>query len=156
MEEIDLCWRLKRMGYAIHFIPSSTIYHVGGGTLPYGNPRKTYFNFRNNLLLMYKNLPAGSRRRIMFARMLLDAVSALRFLLRGSFREFSAVIRAHRDYYGMKRNYAGTEKENISNINSVIVSGIYPGSIVADFFLKGKKSFGALEWSPGTDRKNLA
>jgi GT2 family glycosyltransferase len=147
MEEIDLCWRLKRVGWVVNFIPDSTVYHVGGGTLARGNPRKTYLNFRNNLLLLHKNLPKGKKRRsILFFRMIFDGISALRFLLGGSLKDFFAVIRAHRDYYGMKKNYAGTEIENKSGDNAVIVSGIYPGSIVSDFFLKGRRKFEAIKW----------
>ncbi len=144
MEEIDLCWRLKRMGQQIRYVPASTVYHVGGGTLERGNPRKTFLNFRNNLLLLYKNLDGTRRRRILFIRMILDAVSAIRFLLQGSFRDFGAVLRAHSAYYGMKNSYGGTGSENNPGKNDVIVTGIYPGSIVAEFFLKGRKRFDQL------------
>ena len=144
MEEIDLCWRLKRMGHSIYFIPTSTIYHVGGGTLAYHNPRKTYFNFRNNLLLLYKNLPAKNRHTILFTRKVLDGISALRFLLQGAFRDFRAVFKAHLDYSGMKPHYRGLKKTNKSHGNDVIASEIYPGSIVVSFFLKGKKKYSDL------------
>jgi GT2 family glycosyltransferase len=147
MEEIDLCWRLKRMGCTICFIPASTVYHVGGGTLSRGDPRKTFLNFRNNLLLLYKNLPANRRGRTIFARTILDAVSAFRFLVQGSPGDFLAVVRAHVAYFGMKRGYRGTDERNKLPDNGVIVSGIYPRSIVADFFLKGRKRFGSLRWS---------
>lgn len=146
MEEIDLCWRLKRAGWTVSFIPDSTVFHVGGGTLARGNPRKTYLNFRNNLLLLHKNLPAKQRKKILFFRMILDGISALRFLLGASPKDFMAVLRAHRDYYGMKKRYKGMELKNILRDNNVIVSGIYPGSIVGGFFLKGKRTFGALKW----------
>jgi len=148
MEEIDLCWRLKRAGWSVNFIPGSSVYHVGGGTLARGNPRKTYLNFRNNLLLLYKNLPAKKRRKIIFFRMILDSISALRFLFGASPKDFGAVLRAHRDYYGMKKRYLGTNDENKLLDNTVIVSGIYPGSIVAGFFLKGRKKFEELNWLP--------
>jgi GT2 family glycosyltransferase len=141
MEEIDLCWRLKKMGYVILSVPDSTVYHVGGGTLERGNPRKTFLNFRNNLLLLYKNLPSGQRGITIFIRVIFDGISALRFLLQGAFKDFWAVLRAHRAFYGMKGSYKGTGKKNKTGKNNVIVSGIYPGSIVADFFLLGKKSF---------------
>ena len=149
MEEIDLCWRLKRMGSSVYFIPASTVYHVGGGTLARGNPMKTFLNFRNNLLLLYKNLPPGRRRKTIFVRMLLDGVSAFRYLLQGSLRDFLAVARAHVAYYGMKQSYRGTENRNNLHDNHVIVSGVYPGSIVADFFLKGRKRFSMLNWPSG-------
>ncbi len=145
MEEIDLCWRLKRQGHVILSVPSSRVYHVGGGTLERGNPMKTFLNFRNNLLLLYKNLPDKKRRITIFTRMIFDGISALRFLLQGAFKDFWAVLRAHLAFYGMKNTYKGRRKLNKTTNNNVIVSGIYPGSIVADFFLKGKKSFRQLD-----------
>lgn len=150
MEEIDLCWRMKRMGGKISYIPGSTVYHVGGGTLSRGNPMKTYLNFRNNLLLLYKNLPPKKRRRTLLIRMFLDGVSALRFLIQGSFNDFLAVARAHMAYYGMKKGYRGTGDRNNLHKNDVIVTGIYPRSIVVDFFMKGRKRFGELRWPTGT------
>lgn len=147
MEEIDLCWRLQRMGYRIGYVPSSKVYHVGGATLQRGNPFKTFLNFRNNLLLLYKNLPARGRSRIILTRMILDGISALRFLLQGSFGDFRAVFRAHMAYYGMKSSYSGMKKQNNSAGNNVIVAGIYPGSIVVDFFLKGRRRFDQLDQS---------
>jgi len=145
MEEIDLCWRLQRKGYRIRFVPSSTVYHVGGATLNRQNPFKTYLNFRNNLLLLYKNLPVRGRGKILFSRMILDGISALRFLLRGDIKDFRAVFRAHRAYYGMKSSYRGIKNRSKYPENSVIVSGIFPGSIVIEFFLKGKKRFDELD-----------
>ena len=147
MEEIDLCWRFLRMGYQIHFVPQSTVYHVGGGTLARGNPRKTFLNFRNNLLLFYKNLPPDQRERIIFIRMILDGISALRFLIQGDTKDAMAVIRAHVAYTGMKQAYKGTKGPNNLQDIHVIVPGIYPRSIVADFFLNGKKRFDQLDLS---------
>ena len=145
MEEIDLCWRMKRLGYEIHYVAESTIYHMGGGTLERGDPMKTFLNFRNNLLLLYKNLPAGKRNRIILTRMFLDGVSAFRFLLQGSSKDFWAVFRAHMAYYGIKHSYRGMKQYSNPQKNDVIVSGIYPGSIVVDFFLKGIRSFEQLK-----------
>jgi GT2 family glycosyltransferase len=145
MEEIDLCWRLQRMGHRIRFIPSSTVYHVGGATLQRGNPFKTFLNFRNNLLLLYKNLPARGRSRILFTRMILDGISAFRFLLQGALKDFVAVFRAHIAFYGMKFSYKGIKNQNKYHENDVIVGGIYPGSIVADFFLKHKRKYSDLD-----------
>lgn len=150
MEEIDLCWRMQHEGYGISVVPDSLVYHVGGGTLSRGNPMKTFLNFRNNLLLLYKNLPRRGKGWIIFRRMVLDGISALRFLFQGAFKDFAAVIRAHRAYYGMKKRYAGTKYSNKTDQNDVLVQGIYPGSIVADFFLRGKRAFGDLNWKPGT------
>jgi GT2 family glycosyltransferase len=149
MEEIDLCWRLQRMGYRIRFVPVSMVYHVGGATLNRGNPFKTFLNFRNNLLLLYKNLPVRGRERILFTRMVLDGISAIRFLLHGDIRECRAVFRAHFAYYGMKSYYKGIKNKNKYPENNVIVAGIYPGSIVIDFFLKGKRTFRDLDQISG-------
>ncbi len=92
-----------------------------------------------------RTCPGKGWRRTMFTRMLLDGISALRFLLQGDFRDFLAVASAHAAFYGMKRYYRGTKNRNNLNNNNVIVIGIYPRSIVADFFLRGKKQFGAPE-----------
>lgn len=146
-EEIDLCWRMQLMGKRIRFVPSSRVYHVGGATLQRGNPFKTYLNFRNNLLLLYKNLPKKGRGSTIFVRMILDGISAIRFLLLGAFKDFWAVFRAHMAYYGMKSSYKGTNKHSNFKRNSVIASGIYPGSIVTDFFLKRKRKFSELNQS---------
>ena len=147
MEEIDLCWRLQRMGFRVRYLPSSAVYHVGGATLQRGNPFKTYLNFRNNLLLLYKNLPARGRGKTIFFRMVLDGISAIRFLLQGAFKDFWAVFRAHLAFYGMKSSYRGTDKCQKYKGNNVIVIGKYPGSIVADFFLKRKRKFSDLDQS---------
>ena len=147
MEEIDLCWRLKRLGYSIVFIPSSMVYHVGGGTLSRGDPMKTFLNFRNSLLLLCKNLPPGNRSGIMFIKKVLDAISAFRFLLQGSFSDFRAVVRAHISYYGMKKEYREKGTGDRPSGSEASVSGIYPRSIVVQFFLKGRKSFSELGWS---------
>ncbi|HER09839.1 MAG TPA: glycosyltransferase family 2 protein [Bacteroides sp.] len=145
MEEIDLCWRLQRMGYRVFCEPGSTVYHVGGGTLPRGNPLKTFLNFRNNLLLLYKNLPSRQRRKTIPVRMLLDTLSALRFIWQRSPADFLSVIRAHRAYRGLRKYYRNNLVANNVNRESVNFAYIYPGSIVVEFFLKGKKRFAQLE-----------
>lgn len=147
MEEIDLCWRVQRMGYRIRYVSGSVVYHVGGATLHRENPFKTFLNFRNNLLMLYKNLPSRGRGKILFQRMVLDGISALRFLTTGNFKDFWAVARAHMAYYGMKSSYNGIKQRNNSTENDVIVTGIYQRSIVVDFFLKKKKKFSALDQS---------
>jgi len=153
MEEIDLCWRLQRMGHRIRYAPASKVFHVGGGTLERGHPRKTFLNFRNNLLMLYKNLPPNKRRRTICMRMILDGISAFRFLLQGAWSDFRALFRAHRAYYGMKKLYKGTVAGDYQHENSVIAKGIYPGSIVKEFFLKGRREFGQLaRWQQKNER----
>ena len=98
-EEIDLCWRLRIMGRSIWCVPESKVYHVGGGTLPKGNPMKTYLNFRNNLTMLYKNLPEDELRHVMRARRWLDVLAAFQaLLLHGNWGDFRAIFRARRSF----------------------------------------------------------
>ncbi|MFW5851748.1 MAG: glycosyltransferase family 2 protein [Bacteroidota bacterium] len=98
MEEIDVCWRLKNRGYTIQYVPSSTIYHIGGGTLPKENPFKTYLNFRNNLFLLYKNLTHEKLRTTLFIRRILDIIAYLSFVAKLDLKNAQAIISAHRDF----------------------------------------------------------
>ena len=111
-EEIDLCWRLRSRGYGIVCIPQSVVHHVGGGTLPKENPRKTYLNFRNNLLLLYKNMPEKRFSRVMFWRRLLDAAAALHFLAGGHWAACKAVLRAHLDFRKMRKDFKEDRDKN--------------------------------------------
>lgn len=114
MEEIDLCWRLKNAGYKIVYTPKSTIYHLGGGTLNKTSAHKTYLNFRNNLLLLYKNLPKDKVKSIIGKRKVLDFVAAMVFLIGGKPKEALAVRRAHRDFKKTIHIY----KEQTNNPNN--------------------------------------
>ena len=104
-EEIDLCWRLRNKGYKIVCVPASVIYHVGGGALAYENPRKTFLNFRNNLLMLHKNLPKSKLWFVMSARFVLDYVAAAYYLLQGKAKNAKAVIDARKAYHEMKKAY---------------------------------------------------
>ena len=138
MEEIDFCWRAKLLGYQVWCVPASTVWHVGGGTLPNNSPRKLYFNYRNNLLMLYKNLPERIRWRRIFVRMILDGLSAIVYLVTGRWSFFKAVWNAHRDYRRMRRDEDPSPfEEERNNI------GLYDRSIVLRFFLSGK----TLRWS---------
>lgn len=108
MEEIDLCWRAQLAGEQVWVVPSARIYHVGGGTLPNNSPRKLYLNFRNNLLMMEKNLPEGCRKRIIFVRMCIDGAAAMAYLLMGKVDYFKSVLRAHGDFRKMRRDVSHT------------------------------------------------
>ncbi|MDO4217433.1 MAG: glycosyltransferase family 2 protein [Bacteroidales bacterium] len=141
MEEIDFCWRSKNQGYRAIYCPQSIVYHVGGGTLPKSSPHKTYLNFRNNLSLLYKNLPPKRMGRVLALRMLLDGVAALKFLLEGHPQEFAAVCRAHRDY---RRQKASLQAKR-SQLNPHEVSCVYHGPLLLDYYLRGKKKFIQLE-----------
>lgn len=105
MEEIDLCCRLHAMGRRVCCVPSSTVYHVGGASLDASNPRKTYLNFRNNLLLLHKNLPAARGRRVLLRRRLMDTLAFAMFVAKLKWGHARAVLRAHRDFKRMRRNY---------------------------------------------------
>ena len=98
-EEIDLCWRAFNKGYQIKYNSKSVVYHVGGATLQQGNPRKTFLNFRNSLLMLVKNLPKSSLYSTLFVRMLLDGLAGIQFLLKGKFSHFLAILKAHYSFY---------------------------------------------------------
>lgn len=106
MEEIDLCWRLKLSGGRVVYVPSSVVYHLGGGSLNSGSARKTYLNFRNNLLMLHKNLPKStSKSSLLFKRRLLDTLAFLKFGVTFKFAHAAAILHAHRDYTKMRGNY---------------------------------------------------
>ncbi len=134
MEEIDLCWRLKRIGKKIVCCTDSLVYHVGGGTLPKTNPRKTYFNFRNSLWVIAKNLPSGKFYWVLLLRIALDNIAALKFFLDGYLRDSFAVLRAHVDFW--RKLY--TMRKFSRKYGNKEVSKKYLNSIVWDYFV-GKK-----------------
>ncbi len=140
MEEIDLCWRWQNMGKKIAYIPDSKIYHVGGGTLPNTSPFKLYLNHRNNLYLLYKNLPNKQRNKIMFLRLLFDGISALMYILQRKFYGIRTVLKAHRDFYKNKKNL--NRFETIRSYPKTILQK----SILWHYFVKSKKKFTNLEF----------
>ena len=105
MEEIDFCWRVKNHGYKIMYCPDSTVYHVGGGTLPNKSWKKTYLNMRNNNIMLYKNLPDNRLYKVFIARLVLDGVAAIKFLFDGGFMDLFAVVKAHWDFFFMINTY---------------------------------------------------
>jgi len=139
MEEIDLCWRLKNLGYKIRFTPLSCIYHVGGGTLPNEHPMKMYLNFRNNLILLYKNLPSDKLIIVLFSRLILDGIAALKFLFTFKFKYFFSVCKAHFIFYGMTGKYRSFRKT--ANIPKTLPGEFYPKSIIFQYFFKKKQTF---------------
>ena len=142
MEEIDLCWRAQLAGYRIGIEPRSVVYHLGGGTLAVGSAGKTYLNFRNNLAMLYKNLPEGRLYMTLLCRMLLDGGSALVWLLTGKWAYFKAVVRAHRDFY----RWLPELRKQRRQIQACAVSKarfIYKGSILLRYMM-GHKRFGHL------------
>jgi GT2 family glycosyltransferase len=141
MEEIDLCWRLKNFGYRIMYCPDSVVYHVGGGTLNKTSPLKTYLNFRNNLILICKNHPPGFFVSKLLWRMVLDGIAGMKFIFSGQFRHFVAVIKAHFSFYSSFSNVMKKRKELKKNITKYTTSAVYLHSIIADYYLRGNKTF---------------
>jgi GT2 family glycosyltransferase len=141
MEEIDLCWRLKNMGYKIMYCAQSEVYHVGGGTLNTENPFKTYLNFRNNLLLLKKNLPYWRSVFVIGSRYFMDLMALFRFLNEGKRKDAAAVSKAHRNFI---KNLFKSEKTYISKDKSRL-KGMYKGSIIVEFFMKKKHKFTELD-----------
>ena len=113
MEEIDLCLRIRAMGLHVMCVPSSVVYHVGGASLAQGNPRKTYLNFRNNLLLLHKNLPRKRRGKRLLIRRLYDTLAWGMFLLKGDFKNANAILKAHNDFRKMRREYTNEATSDV-------------------------------------------
>ena len=149
MEEIDLCWRLRNRGHAIGVATGTHVYHLGGGTLSQSSPRKTELNFRNNLYLLVKNDHRPGIQRRLMVRKLLDGVAGLHFLVGGKVALFGAVIRAHGQFRQNRRRMfnkrtaelkscAGTDRPPDS------LSGRYEGSVILDYFIRGRRSWSSL------------
>lgn len=133
MEEIDLCWRIHLAGFEIYAVPQSRVYHLGGGSLDASNPRKTYLNFRNNLLMLHKNLPEKVGRRTLLVRRLLDTVAWLRFTLGFDWANSAAVWRAHRDFRRMKNDYKNFPAEDLLHTRPP------RPNILVDYYLRGRR-----------------
>jgi GT2 family glycosyltransferase len=144
MEEIDLCWRLQQSGKSIAVIPQSTVYHVGGGTLPKSSPRKTYYNFRNNLLMLHKNLPGLKLYFIIPIRLVLDGIAGIKFLLDGDYKDCLSVIKAHFSFYAQIPGRISVRSKQRKARKTSHASGVYTGSIVWSYYLKGIKKFSGL------------
>ena len=146
MEEIDLCWRLNARGRKLMCIPQSTVYHVGGATLDEESPRKTFLNFRNNLLMLYKNLPEDRLKHVMRTRTILDRIAALQMYLKGKKENAKAIIDAIKEFNQIKRQYTATRKDNLNRTTAPIIHSIYPQSILWSYFIKKRKHFGQLKF----------
>ena len=139
MEEIDLCWRVWLSGNEIVVVPQSKVYHLGGGSLPASNPRKTYLNFRNNLLLLHKNIPASDLGPTLLRRRLLDTIAWLKFMATLDFANANAILRAHRDFRKMRREYT-THPE----VNLLRTMPMNRRNILIDYYLRGVRSYSGL------------
>ena len=136
MEEIDLCWRIRLAGYRICAVPASVVYHLGGGSLPAENPRKTYLNFRNNLLMLHKNLPEATGRRFLIKRRLLDTLAWAKFVATLDLANATAIVRAHRDFARMRRSY--TDHPDCNLLPEA-------PSLLSQYYLRGKRRFSQLD-----------
>ena len=145
MEEIDLCWRMQRAGYEVWVEPKSEVYHLGGATLNADSPRKTYLNFRNNLIILVKNLPQLRAMGVVFARLILDGVAGVKFVLEGKPKHTLAILRAHFAFYGRftkiqrtRMSYKGLPLLPLNKLK-----GTYASSMVWQFYVRGHKHFSA-------------
>jgi GT2 family glycosyltransferase len=138
-EEIDLCWRMQRLGYTIYVEPKSKVYHLGGGTLPMGDRRKVFLNFRNNLVMMTKNLPFSEVLWKIPLRIFLDAIAAFRALVDGNFSTYISIASAHMHY--AEWILIGKRGQNLPKIKMKDMAPVYQGSVVWQYFRKKKKTF---------------
>ena len=134
MEEIDLCWRMQLGGWKVNVVPESVVYHVGGGTLPAESPFKLQLNYRNNLLMLHKNLPDATRGRRLFRRRLLDTLAWAKFMATLDFPNARAVLRAHRDFRRMRRAYTAHPSSDL------LASPSRP-NILLKYYLQAKKRY---------------
>ncbi len=140
MEEIDLCWRMQLRGFEIGCEPASTVYHLGGGTLNKLSSKKTYLNFRNSLIIMFLNLPSGEAFAKIMARLVLDGVAGIKFILSGKFSHVGAILKAHFHFYGRFNSLARKKIEKpVKSLNQL--DGVYKGSVVKAFYLSKKRRF---------------
>ena len=150
MEEIDICWRLQRMGYRIRSVPSSVVYHQGGGTLPYGDPKKNYLNHRNNLAMLAKNVSFPKLIFLLGVRVVMEGTEVLYWALRCDGRRALGIVRA----WGWNLLHFGKTLEKKRWINSgnqnvkARYLPIYPGSILFAFFFRRVVKFSQLRWTP--------
>lgn len=143
MEEIDLCWRLKNKGYKVMCCTAAEVYHVGGGTLNAGSPFKSYLNFRNNLIIMQKNLPFGEALIKVFARLWIDLAAWFQFAFKGQFKFAFSINKAHAHFFGAFFKTAA--KRTGKQLALAKHEGVLNGSIVWKFFASGKKKFSNLK-----------
>ena len=141
MEEIDLCWRLRSRGRGIVCIPQSIVYHVGAATLKKENPRKTFLNFRNNLLMLYKNLPEYELRKVLFIRGILDWVATLVFFLKGDVKNARAVIQARKEFKHIRSDFAPFRSENLKKTTGEPIPEKVDYSILWKFHIERRKTY---------------
>lgn len=145
MEEIDLCWRLRRLGWRIGYASGAHVLHVGGGALGYGSPFKTYLNFRNSLIVLTKNLRSRALVLRLLRRLVLDGFAALKFLLEGHPAHAWQVVRAHWSYFHALPRIARQRTALMAGEHAPDLTGLYHRSIAYDRFILGWKTFNQLD-----------
>lgn len=150
-EEIDLCWRFRAAGHSVWCVPAASVFHLGGGSLPQGSPKKAYLNFRNNLLLIHKNLPPKQRSAILRRRSILDFIAAVRSLVSFDFKGAKAIIRARRDFKKMRSEHypdsveAQTPNSTVNLSDTPVDQPIGTSvNILREFYLRRHKTFSSL------------
>ncbi|MFZ4671276.1 MAG: glycosyltransferase family 2 protein [Flavobacterium sp.] len=134
-EEIDLCWRAFNMGYKAKYVTKSVVYHVGGATLNQNNPKKTFLNFRNSLLMLTKNLPENKLVPILFARLCLDGLAGIQFIFHGKFKHCFAILKAHFHFYHLINSNLKKRKGNTAD------NYYHKKSIIYNYFVKNGTIF---------------
>lgn len=146
MEEIDLCWRLQNAGYNIGYAPESVVYHLGGGSLPMGSPRKVYYNFRNSLFMLWKNYSSSSLRKRFIIRLFLDFIAALKALVSGKPKEFGAVAKAHLHFL---RNFTSVNKkrklQQQMRMKESDPETMFRLNLIWEYFIRGTKTYEQLK-----------
>lgn len=146
MEEVDLCWRMKNAGHRIAYCGSSTVYHIGGSVISYGSPQKLFYNYRNSLILLLKNLPSSKLLWLLPFRLILDGISGGRSLFKGDVKEVWVIAKAHWNFFLHFGFWYKKRKESKKLITKPNLKGIYSKSIIADYFLRKKTTFTDLNW----------
>lgn len=148
MEEIDLCWRIKNRGYKIMACPKSEVYHMGGAVIAYGSPQKVYRNHRNNLIMMIKNYPKDKVAGKIIKRLFMDALAFGNMIMRGQIKPSFSIVHAHWNFFWHLPKWIKKRRETQDWVVRHCHTGIYPKSIVSEYFAKGKKHFSDLGWKP--------
>ncbi|HHW59797.1 MAG: glycosyltransferase family 2 protein [Bacteroidales bacterium] len=139
MEEIDLCWRIWRNGYKVAAVPLSAVYHLGGASLDYNDPRKLFLNIRNNHLMLYKNLTSDIFKKISHVRHMIEYLMLFFYFCTGKISNAKAILSAYKDFNDLKKYYKPANEASILKL-------LYPRSILVDYYLKNKKKFSKLKW----------
>lgn len=141
MEEVDLCWRMKNAGHTIAYCGASTVYHIGGSVISYGSPQKIFYNYRNSLVLLLKNLPSSKLIWMLPLRLILDGVSGFRALLKADFKEIGAILKAHWSFYTHFSMWLHKRRIAKALVTIPNLKAIYPRSIIVDYFFKKKTKY---------------